>query len=105
VLAPSKNSAHDLSLFEFLGILMGVCIRTGAHLNLDLPQYIWKQLVGQKISYEDIIEIDLGFWKLLQFMLTSNKKLYDETIFETWSATLSDESLVELRENGKEERV
>jgi hypothetical protein len=37
VLSPSKNSSHDLSLYEFLGILMGACIRTGAHLNLDLP--------------------------------------------------------------------
>ena len=38
-------------------------------------------------------------------MLTANKKLYEESIFETWSVTLSDESMVELRENGKEERV
>ena len=84
---------------------MGVCIRTGAHLNLDLPQFVWKQLVGQKITHEDIIEIDIGFWKLLSFMLTSNKKLYDESIFETNCVTLSDESLLELRDNGKEERV
>jgi hypothetical protein len=105
VLSPNKNSSHDLSLYEFLGILMGVCIRTGAHLNLDLPQFVWKQLVGQKITHEDLIEIDIGFWKLLSFMLSANKKLYEESIFETWSLTLSDESLVELRDGGKEERV
>jgi hypothetical protein len=62
-------------------------------------------LVGQKITHEDIIEIDIGFWKLLSFMLSANKKLYDESIFETYSLTLSDESLIELKENGKEERV
>ena len=39
-------------------------------------------------------------------MLTSNQKMYDETIFETWSVQLSDqETVVELRPNGKEERV
>jgi len=38
-------------------------------------------------------------------MLSANKKLYDESIFETYSLTLSDESLIELKENGKEERV
>ena len=38
-------------------------------------------------------------------MLTSNKKLYDESIFETWSITLSDETLVEVKEGLKEERV
>jgi hypothetical protein len=42
VLSPSKTSSNDLSLYEFLGILMGACIRTGAHLDLDLPQFVWK---------------------------------------------------------------
>lgn len=84
---------------------MGVCIRTGAHMNLDLPQFVWKQLVGQRLGLEDIIEIDYGFWKLLSFMLTANKKMYEESIFETWCVTLSDESLLELRDNGKEQRV
>jgi hypothetical protein len=37
ILSPSKNTSHDLTLYEFLGVLMGVCIRTGAHMNLDLP--------------------------------------------------------------------
>lgn len=74
-------------------------------MNLDLPQFVWKQLVGQKLSPEDLIEIDYGFWKLLSFMLTANKKLYEDSIFETWSVTLSDETLVELKENGREIRV
>ena len=74
-------------------------------MNLDLPQIVWKQLVGQKLNHEDLIEIDIGFWKLLSFMLTANKKLFDESIFETWSVTMSDETLVELKENGKEQRV
>ena len=106
ILAPSRVSSYDLGLYEFLGIIMGVCVRTGAHLNLDLPQFVWKQLAGQKVTYEDLIEIDTGYWKLLHFMLTANKKMYDETIFETWSVLLSDqETTVELRPNGKEQRV
>jgi hypothetical protein len=86
---------------------MGVCIRTGANMTLDLPQIVWKQLTGQKVSYEDLIEIDLGFWKLMSFMLTANKKMYDESIFETWTVMLSDqETLVELRDNtSKDQRV
>jgi hypothetical protein len=63
---------------------------------------VWKQLVGQRLGPEDLIEIDYGFWKLLSFMLTATKKLYEESIFETWSITLSDETLLELREHGKE---
>lgn len=38
-------------------------------------------------------------------MLSSNKRLYDESIFETYSLTLSDESVVELKEGSKEDVV
>ncbi len=37
VIAPARSGSYDLSLFDFLGILMGVCVRTGSHMNLDLP--------------------------------------------------------------------
>lgn len=90
MLSPSRTSSSDLSLFEYLGILMGVCVRTGAHLNLDLPQFVWKQLAGQKVSHEELIEIDIGFWRLLSFMLTASRQMYEESIFETWSVMLSD---------------
>lgn len=90
ILSPSRTSSQDLSLFEFLGILMGVCIRTGAHMNIDLPQFVWKQLAGQRVAHEDLIEIDIGYWKLLNFMLNASRKAFDETSFETWSVLLSD---------------
>jgi hypothetical protein len=57
------------------------------------------------LTHEDLIEIDVGFWKLLHFMLNSNKKLYEETIFEAFTLNLSDELVVELRDNGKETTV
>ena len=39
-------------------------------------------------------------------MMTANPKMYEESIYETWTVTLSDqETLVELRENGKDHRV
>jgi len=54
------------------------------------------------LNAEDLYEIDLGFWKLMQYMLTSNQKLFDESIFETWAVTLSDETILELKENLKD---
>jgi len=58
------------------------------------------------VTYEDLIEIDTGYWKLLSFVISASQKMYDETIFETWSVQLSDqETVIELREGGKEERV
>ena len=46
VLNPQKVSSNDLSLYTFLGTLMGVCIRTNTNLSISLPSLVWKQLVG-----------------------------------------------------------
>lgn len=35
--APKASTSSEISQFEFLGVLMGICIRTGASLTLDLP--------------------------------------------------------------------
>jgi len=42
VLNSQANGQRQLSQYEFLGVLMGVCIRTGSCLMLDLPQMFWK---------------------------------------------------------------
>ena len=54
VLNPQKVSSHDLSLYNFLGLLMGVCIRTNTNLSINLPSLVWKQLVGQRLTIDDI---------------------------------------------------
>lgn len=46
---PSYNNNTALMHYEFLGVLMGICIRTGVHLTLDLCSLIWKKLV--RISF------------------------------------------------------
>lgn len=46
VLNPTATSTHELELYEFLGVIMGVSVRTGAYLSLDLPSLVWKRLVG-----------------------------------------------------------
>ena len=74
VINPSSKSSEKISEFEFLGILMGVCIRTGARLTLDLPAFLWKQLVGQRLTLLDLEEIDVGFVKMLEFLKTATQE-------------------------------
>ena len=54
MLNSEKTSSVHLNQYQFLGVLMGVCIRTGAKMILDLPSIVWKQLVGQKINLDDL---------------------------------------------------
>jgi hypothetical protein len=66
---PSANNSYQLNLFEFIGLLMGCSIRTGAHLALDMPSMLWRQVVGQDITYSDLEEIDCQFYEFTKQIL------------------------------------
>ena len=48
-------------MFRFLGVLMGVAIRTGSPLSLNLAEPMWKALAGASLSPADITEVDRDY--------------------------------------------
>lgn len=98
VLNPQKVSSHDLSLYDFLGVLMGVCVRTSTTLSINLPAMVWKQLVGQRLTLDDIEEFDDGISAELRDMLgCSTVEAFEERFGgRCFTTSLSDESTVEL---------
>ena len=74
VINPQKLSSHDLSLYNFLGLLMGVCIRTNTNLSINLPAIVWKQLVGQRLTIDDIEEFDDGIITELRMMIAAESE-------------------------------
>lgn len=90
---------------------MGCSIRTGAHLALDLPSMLWKQLVGQNVTAADLIEVDLKFYEMTKQILECPSEADFEEIDEVsgeplyWVASLSDGSEVELIKNGATTKV
>ena len=87
ILNPSANTAQNLKMFQFLGVLMGIAIRTGSPLSLNLAEPTWKALVigrllfqhcvrqsnpklftykvGLPLSLIDLNEIDRHYWPAL----------------------------------------
>ncbi|TRY89480.1 hypothetical protein DNTS_016060 [Danionella cerebrum] len=59
LLNPSACLEEHLLQFKFLGILMGVAIRTKKPLDLHLAPMVWKQLCCVPVSLEDLEEVDL----------------------------------------------
>ncbi|KAH6936921.1 hypothetical protein HPB50_024084 [Hyalomma asiaticum] len=45
----------------FSGILMGIAIRTGSPLSLNLAEPVWKQLVGLPLTPADLNEVDRDY--------------------------------------------
>ncbi|KAK8398901.1 hypothetical protein O3P69_004178 [Scylla paramamosain] len=58
LLNPQSNSSHHMNMFTFLGVLMGIAIRTGSPLSLNLAEPVWKQLAGMVLTPADITEVD-----------------------------------------------
>lgn len=57
---PQLSSSAELSHLNFIGMLMGVCMRTNAVLSIELPTIFWKSLVGQKLDINDVAAWDDG---------------------------------------------
>lgn len=100
---PSKTSPNDLLHYEFLGLMMAVCIRTGSVLVLDMPKIFWKRLVGQKIDLNDFEEVDKQFVKRMKEILALEEKDFN-VMPRFWQTTYScadgSNDQVDLTENG-----
>ncbi|KAJ2946601.1 hypothetical protein O0L34_g12657 [Tuta absoluta] len=78
LLNPVANTPLHLNCFRFLGVLMGIAIRTGSPLSLSLAEGVWRQLAGQPLRPQDLAEVDKDFLPALlciRDMTPTNKEL------------------------------
>ncbi|XP_077942009.1 putative E3 ubiquitin-protein ligase HERC1 isoform X9 [Gasterosteus aculeatus] len=66
---PSTCLDEHVIQFRFLGILMGVAIRTKKPLDLHLAPLVWKQLCCIPLTLEDLEEVDLLYVQTLKSIL------------------------------------
>uniref|UniRef100_A0A3Q3SK21 HECT-type E3 ubiquitin transferase n=1 Tax=Mastacembelus armatus TaxID=205130 RepID=A0A3Q3SK21_9TELE len=69
LLNPSACLDEHMLQFKFLGILMGVAIRTKKPLDLHLAPLVWKQLCCIPLTLEDLEEVDLLYVQTLKSIL------------------------------------
>ena len=58
---PHSTTALSIEMYEFLGKMIGVMIRTKNTVPLNLADLFWKRLVGMDITVNDIKNIDQEF--------------------------------------------
>lgn len=61
LLNPATRAPVHCSMFRFLGVLLGIAIRTGSPLSLNLAEPVWKQLAGMSLTIADLSEVDKDF--------------------------------------------
>nr|XP_022903495.1 E3 ubiquitin-protein ligase HERC2 isoform X1 [Onthophagus taurus] len=90
LLNPSSKSCLHLNMFRFLGVLMGIAIRTGSPLSLNLAEAVWKQLSGMDLTPGDLTEVDRDYVPGLLCIrdMTADERLFQnlEMPFSTPSA-------------------
>jgi len=106
VLNPCATTEPQLKMLEFLGALMGMSFRSGILLDINLSRFVWKQIVGTKLTIDDLKVIDEMFVNNLTEVLKKAEEQTDEEFKAhygetmTMSTHLSDGSSVNLIENG-----
>lgn len=51
-------SPQYISYYKFLGILFGVAVRTKKPLALSFAPFVWKLIVGEPVTIDDLEETD-----------------------------------------------
>ena len=99
---PSARSLLEIEMYEFLGKLMGLAIRTRQCLDLNLPSIIWKQLVGSQILREDLENTDIMLIQSMDSVRNIEKQgiteqMFQDVIMETFTTISTDDRLVQLK--------
>jgi len=82
---PSSRSSLHVRMFEFVGKLMGLAMRTRSTLRLDFPSIVWKSLVNEKVTEDDVLAIDLLSFKILDgFKKFEAEKNVSTELFEQY---------------------
>ncbi|CAF0837663.1 unnamed protein product [Brachionus calyciflorus] len=89
--------------YEFIGKLMGACVRSKETLALYLSPFFWKKISGESVSWKnDFITVDSAQVKFLETIEKLDEFEYDDKYSNeiTWSCVLSDGTLFKLRPDG-----
>jgi E3 ubiquitin-protein ligase HERC2 len=102
IIKASSVSAIHIEMYEFVGFLIASALRTKMPLSLDLPSIFWKQILGDEVSLSDLEEIDKLSVQAYTEMKAMDVSKFEELVSEKFIVQLSDQTEVELKENGKE---
>lgn len=101
-------SCHLFAQYEWLGMLMGGHLRGKECLLLSFPKFVWKQLLGEKVSWvQDYITVDAALVKLVDSLKQMDKSKFEEKYrgILTYTAVLSNGLIHHLTSSGEDQLV
>lgn len=78
-LQPSRLRHVDMEMYNFLGQLIGIALRSRIFVRVNFPSIIWKALVGEPVLESDLVGYDSGvaaFIKKVRQLLKAKTRLH-----------------------------
>lgn len=105
ILNSAMTSPEELELFEFMGVLIGIALRTRSRIDLDIARLHWKQIVRMPVTIHDLASIDNGAFRKLQMIQNPNQfginpSDFQRTVASFFNVTLCNGLQVELIDDG-----
>ncbi|CAK4666319.1 unnamed protein product [Aphanomyces euteiches] len=107
VVNPSAFSSVRLRrrIFEFLGKLMGACVRSKDYFALNLVGLVWKLLVNEETNLDDLEALDKMLVQSMSKMRTIDQlgvteSMFEDIVLETFTTLSTDNRVVELKPGG-----
>jgi len=100
---PNKDSGinpHHLSYFKFVGRVIGKAIYDGRQLDAYFTRSFYKHILRKPVNYKDLESVDLPFYKSVEWMLTNDVSMLDET-FSTEHDYFGQTSVIDLKPDGR----
>ncbi len=93
------GEAHHLEMYRFIGSIMGASLLWEASVELDLAALVWKQLMGQRAGWADLVDVDDVFCKKVADSRSATEADWVARQ-QKWIVVTSAGRLVELRRGG-----
>ena len=98
IINPGATTATHMEMFAFFGKLMGIAIRSKEYLALNIPSIIWKLLVRDTPTIEDLEAVDCSFMKSLDIMRNyDSPETFEDVFFETFTTTSRLQHIIMIR--------
>jgi hypothetical protein len=99
---PAAESPLKMDLFHFLGQLVGIAVRSKITLDLALPSYVWKYVVCERLTEQDIASFDAPAYNTLQRLGGVHKQLCEMEVMQRRGEQVDASALAMLQYNALE---
>ncbi|GMT28378.1 hypothetical protein PFISCL1PPCAC_19675 [Pristionchus fissidentatus] len=98
------NPEH-LEYFHFIGRIIGIALYHGKLLDVFFIRPFYKQILGQKITLEDMETVDGAFYNSLCYLRDNDDAADLELVFAVDDEVFGEKKCIELEELGKDKEV